>query len=145
MGYGLETIRGQLENFSAEKLTALRREWADDKVMTRLIDEELELSHGITPANQFRPSPAQLEALGFPMAYHHTPKSIGYFMPTDLPEREATRMVLWWAASGQYQLRRRPDAQAPWSTVHGAWSTEEDFTGVFTYFFTQSTCPTKSN
>jgi hypothetical protein len=143
MGYDRDIISNQLEHFSAERLAALAIEWADDKVMTYLIEEALELYHGILPSQEFRPRPEQLEALGFPVAHQGGLAQIGYHQATDREEAEATRMVLWWAGTHQYQLRKRPSAQAQWSTIYATWSTEENFTGLFAHFFASTPCPTK--
>jgi hypothetical protein len=102
MGYDLDLISSQLEHFSAERLAALRVEWADDKVMSRLILEAQELYHGIMPSNRFRPDSAQLEALGFPLAYQFTPHRFGLYQVTDRAEGEATRMMRWWVGTDQY-------------------------------------------
>jgi len=135
MGYDREVIREQLEHRSAEQLATLLVEWADDQVMTGLIVEAQELYHGLAAGLEFRPSAAQLEALGFPLRYQYNPKHIGYWLATDHEEQLAIRMVLWWAGTGQYQLRRWPNPQTQCSTIHATWSTEEDFVGLFHHFF----------
>jgi hypothetical protein len=103
--------------------------------MSRFISEAQELYYGITPSNRFRPDSAQLEALWFPLAYQFTPHRFGLYQVTDRAEGEATRMMLWWVGTDQYQMRRRPTPQVQWSTIHAVWSTEENFVGLFKHFF----------